>query len=98
MFVWLCSGPVPLEWFQKGGFPRLLAMSLGQNTLTGSLPEWARDGLASLQMLDLSANNLTGSLPKSWLSDHPSLRYDGEIYLEANILESPFATALPNSL
>jgi hypothetical protein len=49
----------------RAGARRLQSVSLGGNSLTGTLhPSWAM--LQQLRMLDLSNNSLQGSLPEEW--------------------------------
>lgn len=59
------AGPVPAQFFQS---PKLQALNLARNMLTGTLgPDWASGNESmALRALDLSGNTLTGTLPAAW--------------------------------
>ena len=52
--------PPPPDRFR--GWP-LQRFSLGENLLTGTIPDEVVEGLANVEMLDLSSNDLSGTLP-----------------------------------
>lgn len=60
-------GPLPdTAWAQKGSLPKLHALDLSSNQLTGTLTtEWST-ALTGLTSLDLTTNQIGGGLPESW--------------------------------
>jgi Leucine-rich repeat (LRR) protein len=68
--------------------PRLVALNLGQNQLSGSLP--LLNGSRALIKIDMSYNHFNGTVPLTW-SQLTSLQ---GCYLQHNDLESPFDVQL----
>ena len=61
------QGPLPASWSAPGAFAALQLMSLDNNQLTSSIPEWSGfQGLQSLASLSVYNNSLAGPLPEAW--------------------------------
>ncbi|KAK9069960.1 hypothetical protein SSX86_010358 [Deinandra increscens subsp. villosa] len=78
------SGPIPSSQNHWQGLEKLEYLSLGYNSLTGSLPKPLLTLLPSLQDLDLSYNRLSGQITK----DSP-LRFLRNLDLSNNRFEGP---------
>ena len=88
------TGSYPASWQQSVAFPGLQSMDLGNNSLTGYLPEALP---FQLENLSLSSNNFLGPLPAAWAQPNrlPMLQ---NLYLASNRLSGRLLGHWPSAL
>lgn len=88
------GGQLPPAWGSGAAFPALINLVLGNNDISGELPEWT-GGFPRVQLFGLSSNQLGGVLPDIW--NFPSLRtlelYSNDLY---GCLPGSWPINLPN--